>query len=240
MVPVSRHIASLSLLGVSFSLILHFTFFPPPTFADDSPAALVPIEAVATGFQALRGLAWGLDQALYASDWDAGVIYRIVPGGTSQLSVRQAGLQKPAGLAWGPHGAVYVVEEGADQIVRLNGMPTPVWTGLAHPTWLAVAADGTLYVTAQKSAERASRPQASETEDGFRLLRLRPGATTPDLLLSGLHEPGGLWVEPGGTLLVSLEKRSGESETASPTLLRLDPTLPPPLPPLSRSSWGPG
>ncbi|MBI4841859.1 MAG: hypothetical protein HY803_12440 [candidate division NC10 bacterium] len=120
----------------------------------------MPIEAVATGFQALRGLAWGPDRTLYASDRDAGVIYRIVPSdpGASQVSVRQGGLQKPAGLASGPDGALYVVEDGAGQIVRLNGTPTPVWTGLHHPTWLAVAPDGTLYVTAQKSGgEPASR-----------------------------------------------------------------------------------
>lgn len=222
----SRRIASLSVLGASFSVILHLTFPPAPAFADDSLTALVPVEVLATGFQALRGLSWGPDHALYASDRDAGVIYRLVPSGpgAARVSVHQAGLQKPWGLAWTPDGALVVAEEGRGQLVRLNGTPSPLWTGLHHPTWLAIARDGTLYVTAEEPGKEES---SGQPQDGFRLFRRRPGVETVDLLLSGLHEPGGLWIEPAGTLLLSLEKRSGESERNGSTLLRIDPTLAP-------------
>lgn len=220
---------SIPRLKLLYSLVLVLALPLSYAFAERLPTALVPIEVFARGFQDLRGLAWGPDQALYASDRDAGVIYRLVlaGGGTAQISVRQAGLRKPGGLAWGPDGLLYVAEEGAGQIVRLNGAPTPVWTGLFRPTWVAVDPDGVMYVTTQDGTGTETKRQGSESEDGFSLLRLRQGTSVPDLLLSGLHHPGGLWVERPGTLLVSLDKRSGESESTSSTLLRLDPTLSP-------------
>ncbi len=243
MPPTSRVLSSLRLsvplLLLSAALLIALS--SPLVCADDPPNALVPVELVARGFHGLRGLAFGPDLALYASDQDVGVIYRLTPTGSGSVSiaVRQAGLRQPAGLAWSPDGLLVVAEEGGEQVLRLNGTPMPIWTGLAHPTWPAIAPDGSLYLTAQRWAGAGPGSKGGEPEDGFRLFRLRPGAA-PEVLLSGLHQPGGLWLEPAGTLLFSVEKLSGKSEAASATLLRYDPSLPAALAPFITPLLGPG
>jgi len=114
-------------------------------------------------------------------------------------------------------------------VVRLDSAgPIPVWTGLQQPGLLAVAPDGTGYVTAQGRQAPQKEPKRAGGESpgaGDALFRCRPGAQECESLLTGLQRPGGLWVEGDGSLLVSLEKRVGESERQGSTLIRLDPRL---------------
>jgi sugar lactone lactonase YvrE len=214
-------------LGSAFAITAHAA--QPPVHAR------LPLERIATGFRDLRGLAWGPDGALYAADREAGVVYRIAPadGGGAQVTVRQAGLHRPMGLAWTPDGVLLVVEAGGGRapgdgrVLRLNGTPEPIWTGLKQPTWLAVAPEGTLYLTAEGLRESGGRRGGGWGSAAALLLRRGPGATDAQVLATDLVEPGGLVVEPDGRILLSVERLRHQGEWRGPTLIRVDPTRPP-------------
>lgn len=222
----------LSLLLVSAVLVLMCSMVGAATHW--RPHARLPLEPMATGFRDLQGLAWGPDQALYATDREAGVVYRLEPtaAGAARVTVRQAGLNRPVGLAWGTDDALLVVEEGGardpfgGRVLRLNGTPAPVWTGLKHPAWIAAAPDGTLYLTADGMREPGGRDGWGVGGAAALLLRRAPGATRGEVVATDLEEPGGLVVEPDGRLLLSVERLRHQGERRGPTLVRIDPTKP--------------
>ena len=221
--------------GFSCLLIVFLPFLlgpPPPAFsAPPVPSALAPVAMLAAGFHDLQGLAIGPDGALVAADRYGGAVYRVtpLPTGGATVALLHAGLREPRGVAVGPDGAVYVAEGKAGQVVRLDSAgPIPIWTGLQQPGFVAVAPDGTGYVTGQGRQAFPGEPKRAAGESlkaGDELFRCRPGASRCDSLLAGLQHPGGLWVEGDGSLLLSLEKRVGESERQGSTLVRVDPHL---------------
>jgi hypothetical protein len=186
------------------------------------------VEVLATGFHDLQALAWAPAGGLYVTDRHGGTLFQVTPaaGGGARVTVQTADLRQPQGLAVGPDGACYVVEAGAGRVVRVDPAgPVPVWDGLLRPGWLAIGSDGSLTVTAwgRRGARRVMLLDLPP--DAVEVLRRSPDGTVLELA-DHLVAPGGLWGEPTGTLLVSVERFRHQGERASPSLLRLDPAAP--------------
>jgi hypothetical protein len=153
-------------LGVSYhKQISTLAVFPitealAPPFLGLPPGSKIPMEAVPTS-TAVRPH----DPNIYVGQLTgfpfpvgAASVFRIKPDGTTD--VYATGFTNITDIAWGKHGALYVVEiaqngllDETDQtgaIVKVwpNGkQETVASTGLTNPTAIAIAKDGTVYVT---------------------------------------------------------------------------------------------
>ena len=120
---------------------------------------LAPVDVVAGGFGALRGIVVDTADRLYVADRESGTVTRIGDDGTRVLARR---LERPVGLALDPQGRLLVAEERAGRVVRLDpDGPTPIVQGVKQPRWLAVSEHGTVYV----SARRLTRDTDPEPDD---------------------------------------------------------------------------
>jgi sugar lactone lactonase YvrE len=139
----------LSLVGLTGSV-------PAPP---QSITALAPVDVVAGGFGALRGIVVDSADRLYVADRESGTVTRIGDDGTRVLARR---LEQPVGLALDLQGRLLVAEERAGRVVRLDpDGPTPIVQGVKQPRWLAVSERGTVYV----SARRLTRDTDPEPDD---------------------------------------------------------------------------
>lgn len=122
-----------------------------------------------------NGLTIAADGTLYYSDFGGGHVYSLTPDGT-RTRVTASTIAQANGVAF-YNGSLYVDSYGRGVLWRLtlaNGTEMAremVATGLGSPDGLAFDSAGAAYVT---------------DNAGGRLLRVAPGATEPEELMSGL------------------------------------------------------
>ena len=176
---------------------------------NDRVVAVVPAtgEVASTSgagvFSGPRGIARGTAGGVVVADTGHGAIAAVAPGGA--VSVLRSGLSHPAAVAaGGPGPTVYAADD--THVLEVAGgaqvAPPPGSASWDHPAGLAVAADGTLYVSERRPA----------TANGARVVRGTPGpgGFTWDTIASEgagpaqVIEPAGLALsDDGGTLLVA-------------------------------------
>lgn len=159
------------------------------------------------------GAAVASDGAIYFSDRTAGIVYRLSPGGAPTAAL--SGLNRPAGLALDSQERLLVAEEKGGRILRLetNGILTELAAGIKTPRWIAVAPDGSLYV----SAHHLSTLVGPDETEGRQILRLVPGVSLT-VVASGIRRLEGLTLV-NGHLIAASKGLEGEAESAG-TLLR--------------------
>ncbi|MCB9593426.1 MAG: SMP-30/gluconolactonase/LRE family protein [Sandaracinaceae bacterium] len=145
--------------------------------AIDLTAATPAATTVATGGSP-NGLTVGPDDALYYSDFSAGRVYRLAPGGTP-TEVTTTTIASANGVAFLPDGTLLVASYATGVLHRLTltaGAETAratFATGLGSADGLALDADGNVYVGSQSS--------------GGRLIRLSPDGSSPTTLLMNVR-----------------------------------------------------
>jgi RHS repeat-associated protein len=121
------------------------------------------------------GVAAGPDDAVYVSDWQGNHVFKVVDGEIYHFAgsdspnglgdggpATAAGLSDPEGLAVGPDGSVYIADTNDNRIRRVDPKNGYIYTvagggsggdgdlainaALDHPSSVAVAADGTIYI----------------------------------------------------------------------------------------------
>jgi|APCry1669193181_1035450.scaffolds.fasta_scaffold11173_2 streptogramin lyase len=99
-----------------------------------------------------QGLAFDGNGNLYVSEFYAGDVIKITPGGVS--SVFASGLSTPEGLAFDNSGNLYVANFGGNDIIKVpssGGTGSVYYSGalVNKPNGLAVDGNGNVYVTSQ-------------------------------------------------------------------------------------------
>lgn len=126
-------------------------FLLPASARQSKPiaSALAPIELLVEGLGNLGGIAVGGTGAVFVSEWDAGKIFKIVPGDRPEIVVDH--LRHPGGVALDRESRLVVAEGGKRRILRVeeSGDVTTLASGLKHPRWIGAAPDGSAYVTVQ-------------------------------------------------------------------------------------------
>src|SRR5262245_57314504 len=137
--------------------------------------ALAPVEVVAS-LRGPMGVEIEADGTPLVSDREAGKVYEIAAG---RVRARLAGLARPVGLAFDAAGRLLVVEERAGRLLAFEGgAATVLAQGMHTPRWVAVAGDGTIYLSA-RGLEAAHRHRDDGDDDepdgrGDAILRLTP------------------------------------------------------------------
>jgi sugar lactone lactonase YvrE len=164
---------------------------PQMAVADQSIHAAAPFEVLAPHLHEPTGLAW--DPAtgeLFIAESGTGSILRLDRGGG--LHTHVTGFKRPRGLAWDPRDAsLLVVDEKAGTLCRISAtkVMTVLRDDLTKPQWVAVAEDGTIYLTAEAGAGF----KVPGRQEGV-LLAFGPDGASPRLLVKALKDPGGLRV----------------------------------------------
>lgn len=196
--------------------------FPASSAFAPQPAiqAHAPVEILATHLHEPTGLARDPDTGdLFVSEADTGVILRLDPQGSPHTHA--TGFKRPRGLARDPRdGSLLVVDEKAGTLSRLApaGAITRLRDDLTTPHWVAVADDGTVYVTAEKGAGF----KLSGHEEGI-LLQFAPDGSNPQLLAKGLKRPAGLRVLPDGRVRFLADRWRSEPERDGGTVFEFTP-----------------
>lgn len=108
----------------------------------------------------------------------------------------------PTAITSGPDGALYIAElapgPNVGQVIRLvpGGAPTAVVSGLPSATGIAVAADGTIYLSLFGTGVPEAAPKTG------RVLRITPDGVQT-ILASKLNYPAGMALGADGDLYVS-------------------------------------
>ena len=126
--------------------------------------ALAPFEVVAEGFREPMGVVVDESGAIFVSDRKAGKVLKITEG-TKQPII--TGLKRPVGLAFDTDGRLLVVEEKTGFLLRLetDGRLTILAEGMRKPRWMAVARDGTVYISAQGIKQKKDRDRDMNRAD---------------------------------------------------------------------------
>jgi len=133
--------------------------------------ALAPVELVAEEFEEPTGVAVDQSGAIFVSDRKAGELFKI--NGEAQSVI--ASLKRPAGLAFDGEGKLLIVEEKTGKLLRLesNGNLTTLAQGMKRPRWVAVAEDGTVYLSAKGlKSQKDKDDDGDDEEEGEVILRL--------------------------------------------------------------------
>src|SRR2546425_23055 len=143
--------------------------------------ALAPMEVVAEGFQEPMGVIGAAGGAILVSDRKAGRVFSVTAEDKQPLV---SGLKRPVGLSLDAEGRLLIVEEATGRLLRLEpgGALTVVARGMTKPRWLAVAADGTFYLSArgiksESDAVRKDDDLRTDNDDeaqGEVILRISP------------------------------------------------------------------
>ncbi len=178
-----------------------------------APASGAVLQTSAAGaFAKPRGIARSATGSVVVADTGHGRVVEIAADGT--LSVLRSGLANPAAVAaGGPGPTLYAADDAHVLEVAGGAQVAPPSGSWDHPSGLAVAADGTLYVSERRPG----------TPNGARVLRGVPNGSGFDwdtVATEGagpaqLIEPAGLALSAGGsTLLVA--------DSGNDRVLRLD------------------
>ncbi|NIO12046.1 MAG: hypothetical protein GTO40_30100, partial [Deltaproteobacteria bacterium] len=110
--------------------------------------ALAPFEIVADGFREPMGVVVDDEGVIYLTDRKLGKVFEVKDGQVDTL-VRY--LDDPVGLAFDGDGRLLIVEEDEGRLLRLeeDEKLTVVADGMKDPRWIAVAEDGTIYISAE-------------------------------------------------------------------------------------------
>ena len=174
----------------------------------------VAFTSAAGAFSGPRGIARGMSGGVVVADTGHGTITAIGPGGA--VTVLRAGLSRPAAVATGGPGPTLYAADEAQVLDVMSGAqvaPPPGSASWDHPAGLAVAPDGTLFVSEQRPG----------TPDGARVVRGVPNGAgfdwdtiaTEGAGPSQVIEPAGLAMSTDGrTLLIA--------DSGNDRVLRLD------------------
>lgn len=177
--------------GLSFLLLifflLPFLYFVIPIGSEPSDVSdidvLAPAQLVAEGFRGPTGIAVDSSGVIFVSDREAGYLFKISEG---EVHLLITDLKRPVGLSFDGEGGLLIVEEKAGRLFRLEsgGTLTPLAQGMRKPRWVAVAEDGTIFLTAKGLRSARDRDDEDEDEEqGEVILRLSPSGEL------------GLWVD---------------------------------------------
>ncbi len=207
----------LALLGLVATLLFTASY---AVVTQQAIQAHAPVEILATHLHAPTGLARDPGTGdLFIAEADTGVILRLNPQGS--LLTFATGFKQPRGLARDPRdGSLLVVDEKAGTLSRISptGAITRLRDDLKSPQWVAVADDGTVYVTAEKGAGF----KLPGHEEGL-LLQLAPDGANPQLLVKGLKRPAGLRVLPDGRVRFVADRWRREPERDGGTVFEYTP-----------------
>lgn len=159
-------------------LLFLFAFLTPFTLSPSDLSdidALAPVELVAQGFREPTGVVVDQTGVIFVSDRKTGEILKIVSGHISRLVTS---LKRPVGLSFDGEGRLLIVEEKSGSLLRLepDNRLTVLAQGIKRPRWIAVAEDGTIYITAKglKSGKDTDEDDEENEEHGEVILRLTP------------------------------------------------------------------
>lgn len=203
--------------------------FPASSALAPQPAnqAYAPVEILATHLHEPTGLAKDPDTGgLFVSEADTGVVLRLRTDsqGSTHIETFATGFTRPRGLARDPRdGSLLVVDEKAGTLSRVDrlGAVTRLRDNLKQPHWVAVAEDGTIYLTAEEGAGFKLKGH----EEGV-LLSFAPDGLNPQLLVKGLKRPGGLRVLPDGRIRFLADRLRSEPEREGGTVFEYTPGEP--------------
>lgn len=213
---------SLTLLSVA---VILWIFFPASSVVSPQQGiqAHAPFEIVATHLHEPNGLT--IDPTtgdLFISETDTGAILRLDSQGA--LHTHATGFKRPRGLARDARdGSLLVVDEKAGTLSRIakDGTIARLRDDLKNPHWVAVAEDGTLYVTAEEGAGF----KLSGHDEGV-LFSFYPDGSNPQLLAKGLKRPAGLRVLPEGSVRFLADRLQNEPERDGGTVFEFIPGEP--------------
>lgn len=162
--------------------------------------ASAPIEIWARGLGDLRGIAVDAEGRVWVTDHARGRVLRL--DGPGAARVVATGLRGPIGIALDDSSRVVVVEQDAGRVVHVSpgGALRVIAGGLERPRWLAVASDGTMYVSAQRTA----REHGEDSPAPGVVVALRDGGP-PALLAHGVRDPEGLAIHDGALYVATRE-----------------------------------
>ena len=143
----------------------------------------------ATGFNGCFGLLFAPDGVLYVSNFGAGRIEAVPPGG-GPFTTFASGLSGPGHMTFDADGSILVTEFSAGRLSRVDGHGNVslVVAGLARPFGVGVGPDNNMYV--------------SEPLTG-RLVRIDRNGTASLLAARGTAGPAGLAFHRDGRLFVA-------------------------------------
>ena len=143
----------------------------------------------------LEGPCFAADGTLHLVDVPYGRIFAVSPGGEWRLMHAYDG--EPHGLARHPDGGLAVCDYGAG-LLHLN-----LATGAMRPLCARVNTErfrglGDITAAPDGSLWFGDPGRSSLSDPTGRLFRLRPGATSPDLVLANVPYPNGVALSPDG------------------------------------------
>ena len=173
-----KHVRKGAPFLLPLAILLAAFYFIAPISSEPSSVteidALAPVEIVADGFKEPTGVAVDSSGALFVSDRKAGEVLKITG---SDVAPFVTDLKRPVGLAFDGQGRLLIVEEHSGRLLRREaaGSLTVSAAGMKKPRWIALAEDGTIYLTAKglKSAKDKDDKDDDE-EQGEVILRFTP------------------------------------------------------------------
>jgi len=201
---------------------------PAPSAVSSHHSIQAPVEILASQLHEPTGLA--LDPAtgdLFIAEAETGIILRVrldSPGPPYTVHTHATGFKRPHGLARDPRdGSLLVVDEKAGTLSRIgtDGSIACLRDDLKKPQGVAVAEDGTIYVTAEEGAGF----KLPGHEEGI-LIQLAPNGSNPQLLAKGLMRPTGLRVLGEGSIRFLADRLRTEPERDGGTVFEFTPGEP--------------
>lgn len=117
-----------------------------------APVGTAPVAVPAVAFGRPAGLAYDRQGQLLVANDEDGMVMAIGQGNVAMS--RASGLKGPRAVATDRQGAIYVADARDGSIVKLTASQVKrVATGIDTPTGVAVASDGTIYVSSPKARE---------------------------------------------------------------------------------------
>jgi len=165
--PVKNPFTYQRIKPVVLSFIILAVVFSPPSVDPSHKSvidALAPFEIVADGFREPMDVVTDEQGVFFVSDRKAGKVFEITDGNVETLVGH---LKRPVGLAFDPEGRLLIVEGGRGRLLRLEADEslTVVVDGMNDPRWLAVAEDGTVYISAKGIKEKKDRDRNKDDDD---------------------------------------------------------------------------
>ena len=170
-----------------------------------SVSALAPVVTVASGFDALAGIAVESDGAIVVIDRERGTLGRI--DSTGRRRVLLDNLRNPTGVAVDTTGGVLVLDMGGRRLLRRtnDGQMVIVSSTLNRASAIAVGPDGRIWLAARRATDRNNNGVARDDDDDDRALgpddeAERSPAT--EYVIGHVNEAGALVADASGFMRV--------------------------------------